>query len=92
MPSGGSVAASATSATAPAAASIANDHRQPRCWPTQVPTGTPTTAATETPPNSTASARPRTSAGNSPAAIGTTTDQNTACPNAVTTRVAMSVP
>jgi hypothetical protein len=57
-----------------------------------VPAGTPTTVATETPPNSTASARPRTSAGNRPAAIGTTTDQNTACPSAVTTRVAMSAP
>ncbi len=52
--------------------------------------GRPSTAASEPPPRTTATTRPRTCGRNNPAAVGTTTDQNSAWLSAVTTRAARS--
>lgn len=86
----GSSDATATMVSRPRPLSAANETRQPKCWPSQVPAGTPSRAASELPANIRPTARPRTLAGNIPAALDTTTAQNTAWLSAVATRVASS--
>jgi hypothetical protein len=80
----------AAAAARPTPLRARNAARQPACWPSQVPSGSPSTAASEPPPSTTATTRPRSRGGNSPAAVGTTTDQNRAWLSAVTTRAPSS--
>jgi len=68
------------------ALSAPNEDRQPKCWPSQVPAGTPSSAASEFPANTRLTARPRICGGNSPAAVETTVDQNRAWLSAVAIR------
>jgi hypothetical protein len=86
----GRQAAMVTIAASPIPLRARNAVRQPACWPSQVPTGRPSTAASELPANTTAITRPRRRGGKSPAAVGTTTDQNSAWLSAVTTRAPSS--
>ena len=67
-------------------ASAKNATRQPTCWPSQVPAGTPSIGASDAPANTTEVTRPRTGTGNIPAAAGATTAQNNACVKAAPTR------
>src|SRR3954454_19796311 len=83
--------ASRTNETSPTAASTRNAERQPACWPSHVPAGTPSIGATAAPMTTMDITRPRTRAGNRPAAAGATTDQNTAWLSATTIRAASSI-
>lgn len=83
--------ATVTQVIRPTAAARANAARQPTCWPSQVPAGTPSTGPRELPIDMRAIARPRISGGNIAAAAGVATDQNSAWVAATSSRAASSV-
>jgi hypothetical protein len=89
---GGTLSTTPRALAAASAPTAQNAERQPNCWPTRVPSGTPATFATVSPPRSTASDLAR--------SCGTTTDtvttaataQNAPVATAVTTRAASRSP
>jgi hypothetical protein len=68
-----------------------NAARQPSCWPSQVPSGTPSTGASDAPIDILATVRPRCDGRNIAVAVDATIDQNSACVNATTSRAPSSI-
>ena len=86
----GSTSSSATTQIAPAAARTAIVTRQPRCWPSRVPSGTPSTMARELPRKASAVAFPAWPGGASRAVTGPIADQKMPWARAQTIRARTS--
>ena len=76
----------------PSALTTQNVERQPKAWPSQVPTGTPSTLASVRPVNIVAMAEARLSLATRPVATTEPTPKKLPWAKAVSTRAAISKP